>query len=386
MDKKIYKRTRYQNIYYNMKKKNYIINFTRPNMTISEIDGNKIFDINSAIDLRNSYKSKINKMETKVVGNNTFEEIYNKYLDYSEKIELNSYKRLQKKKGQYNNYFYPLKDKRIVKITEKDIIELRDNWDCTDNWKNELLKVLKAFFNWCIKSKYIIYSPIASIKPIKVVVKEMKYWSIDEAKKFLNTLNNDISSNDFYVKYHAYTFKILVLLELNLGNRIGETRALRYCDLDYANNKINISHSISYDPRISEFYKEPKNMHSIRSLDVSKNLLDEIKKYKLFIENALMIKLEDTYPIIMNLESLKPYSDSLLRRLFNHYIDVAQVTKIRLYDLRHTYVATLMEQGWELYHISERLGHSNYNTTVNRYGHLSNKVRKEVAESTAKLF
>ena len=86
MDKKIYKRTRYQNIYYNMKKKNYIINFTRPNMTISEIDGNKIFDINSAIDLRNSYKSKITKMQTNAIAKNTFEELYTKYLEYSEKV------------------------------------------------------------------------------------------------------------------------------------------------------------------------------------------------------------------------------------------------------------------------------------------------------------
>ena len=55
-----------------------------------------------------------------------------------------------------------------------------------------------------------------------------------------------------------------------------------------------------------------------------------------------------------------------------------------MYDLRHTYVATMMMEGKELYHISRRLGHSNYNTTVNKYGHLSNQVRKEIAEITDK--
>lgn len=386
MDKKIYKRTRYQNIYYNMKKKNYIINFTRPNMTISEIDGNKIFDINSAIDLRNSYKSKITKMQTNAIAKNTFEELYTKYLEYSEKVELNSYKQLQKKKSQFDKYFDNIKNKKITKITEKDIIELRENWYCTESWKNELLKTLKAFFNYCIHFKYIITSPTAFIKPIKIVKQEMKFWSIKEAQRFIETVSNDLFSEDIHTKYIAYTMKILVLLELNLGNRIGETRALRYCDLDYANDRINIRHSISYDPRIKGYYKEPKNMNSIRSLDVSKNLLNEIKKYKAFIEESIMTKIDNTYPIIMNLETFKPYSDTMLRKIFNHYIERANITKIRLYDLRHTYVATLMEQGWELYHISERLGHSNYNTTVNRYGHLSNKVRKEVAKSTTNLF
>ena len=55
-----------------------------------------------------------------------------------------------------------------------------------------------------------------------------------------------------------------------------------------------------------------------------------------------------------------------------------------MYDLRHTYVATMMSEGKELYYISERLGHNNYNTTVNKYGHLSNEKRKEIAESTDK--
>ena len=43
-------------------------------------------------------------------------------------------------------------------------------------------------------------------------------------------------------------------------------------------------------------------------------------------------------------------------------------------------------EGKELYHISERLGHSSYSTTVNKYGHLSNKVRKEIAEITDKYY
>lgn len=57
-----------------------------------------------------------------------------------------------------------------------------------------------------------------------------------------------------------------------------------------------------------------------------------------------------------------------------------------MYDLRHTYAATMMSEGLELYHISERLGHTNYNTTVNKYGHLSNEKRKEIAKTTDKYY
>ena len=71
---------------------------------------------------------------------------------------------------------------------------------------------------------------------------------------------------------------------------------------------------------------------------------------------------------------------------FYKYCEKSNVKKIRLYDLRHIYVATMMTEGKELYHISERLGHTNFQTTVNKYGHLSNEVRKEVAKVTDKYY
>ncbi len=88
--------------------------------------------------------------------------------------------------------------------------------------------------------------------------------------------------------------------------------------------------------------------------------------------------------IFFNYQNKKPYTDVTLRKYFYKYCDKANVTKIRMYDLRHTYVATMMSEGKELYHISERIGHSDYSTTVNKYGHLSNKTRKEIASITDK--
>lgn len=66
------------------------------------------------------------------------------------------------------------------------------------------------------------------------------------------------------------------------------------------------------------------------------------------------------------------------------FCEFCEVSKIRMYDLRHTYVATTMLEGKELYQISSRIGHSNYSITVNKYGHLSTEIRKEIANSTDK--
>ena len=52
--------------------------------------------------------------------------------------------------------------------------------------------------------------------------------------------------------------------------------------------------------------------------------------------------------------------------------------------LRHTYAATMMSEGRKAYLFSKRIGHKNINTTINTYGHLSNDVKKELANSTDK--
>ena len=94
--------------------------------------------------------------------------------------------------------------------------------------------------------------------------------------------------------------------------------------------------------------------------------------------------ISDSDIIFFNYSTNKPYSDTTIRKHFNYYCEKAKITKIRMYDLRHTYVATMMLEGKELYHISKRIGHSSYSTTVNKYGHLSTEARKEIAKITDK--
>lgn len=55
-----------------------------------------------------------------------------------------------------------------------------------------------------------------------------------------------------------------------------------------------------------------------------------------------------------------------------------------MYDLRHTYAATMMAEGKEAYLFSRRMGHKNISTTINVYGHLSDETKKEVAQAINK--
>ena len=89
--------------------------------------------------------------------------------------------------------------------------------------------------------------------------------------------------------------------------------------------------------------------------------------------------------IFFNYKTKKPFSDTLLRKEFYKICELAEVPKIRLYDLRHTYtVIALNYDGYDMWAVSNKLGHSNIRTTINTYNHMTNKIKKEMANSTDK--
>lgn len=375
MDLKRYEKTRYQNIYRNKKNKNYVIMLSNPKTSISIVNGKKIFDIDEAKRIRDNPKIRLQK-QSEIQTINNFDELWEKYIYDCKYVKKQAYNTYHKKEKIYNHFFKNKFAKPISKITKDILAYFIDKLDTTDSQKNEVIKQLRTFFNWCIENELLLINPISKINRYKVPKVKMKYWTTEELKHFFKYMESLESET-------AYRTRLLVQIAFSLGDRIGETRALTFGNFDTQNNKVYIWHSINYDLTSNDYLSNTKTYHSQREIDISPKLTNEIIKYK----NYLIKKgfnISSNSIIFSNHKNNKPISDSKLRKDFYRYSNLAGVTKIRLYDLRHTYVATMMEEGKELYLVSERLGHSNYSTTVNKYGHLSNKVRKEVALATDK--
>ena len=383
MNLNIYEKKRYQNIYRHKKNKNYIVKINTPvDSTISRINEEKILKLEEALKIRDNSKNKLQK-EKEAKFKNDFDSVWEKYI-YSCKYEKKlSYNTCHKKEELYNAFFKGKFNKPLPKISKDILISVIENFKTTDRQKNELIVILKAFFNWCQKEEYILYNPMQNISFFKVTKSKMKYWQPEEVKKFFSYINKCVE--DDVNKEKAYCIKMLVLLGFTLGDRIGETRALTFGSIDENKFTITISHSINYDPKSNDFLSSTKNYWSQREITISNKIINELKKYKLYLRSLGYNITNDTL-IFFNHRTNKPINDKILRDIFYKYCELAGVTKIRLYDLRHTYVATMMNEGKELYLISERLGHTCYSTTVNKYGHLSNKIRKEIAEITDVFF
>lgn len=375
MDLKRYEKTRYQNIYRNKKNKNYMVMISNPKTTIGIVNGKKIYDIEEAKKIRDNPRIRLQK-ESEIKTKNNFDEIWEKYIYDCKFVKKQAYNTYHKKEKIYNEFLKNKFDKPLSKITKEMLANFINDLDTTDKQKNEVIKNLKSFFNWCIENDYLIISPVAKIKPYKVPKPQMKYWVPENLEKFFRYMETQDS-------YSARRTLILVQIAFSLGDRIGETRALTFGSIDMLNKTVYIGHSIDYDPKSTDYLSMTKNYHSQREIDISEKLSEEIIKYKQYLID-LGYNIDDNSIIFADHKNNKPISDTKLRKDFYKYCDLAGVPKIRLYDLRHTYVATMMSEGKELYLFSPRIGHANYSTTVNKYGHLSTKVRKEVAQATDK--
>lgn len=387
MDLKVYKKTRYQNIYKHIKNGNYVIMISKPvKSSISKINGEKIWKIEDAVNIRDNPRIKLQKgAEIEFKGD--FDSLWYKYINWCIYVEKQDFNTYNKKVKIYNAYFKDKFTKPLTKITKEDYIKFIDKLDTTDKQKNEIIKLLKAFLNWCCnEEECLVINPIMNLKKYKVDKPNMKYWLPEHIEKILNTLNDTIESKEstLSLKYSAWIIKLIIMIGFSLGDRIGETRALQFNKISKEFNTIKITNSINYNNKADNFIKTPKTKESSNTLFVPGKLIDEIEKYRKFLINELCYNITDDTLIFFNHKLNKPFTDTILRKKFNYFIEKADVPKIRLYDLRHTLATTMMSEGYDMYAIQDRLRHKSIRTTIDNYGHITMNKRKEIAEITEK--
>lgn len=123
------------------------------------------------------------------------------------------------------------------------------------------------------------------------------------------------------------------------GDKAGETRAIFFKCADKTNKIIRINHSINYDRKSNDFISNTKTYALQRDVDVTDKVIDVIYAYQEFLRSDMCYDVTDDTLIFFNYQTQIPYSDTALRKLFYKYCDDAGVPRIRMYNLRHTYVA-----------------------------------------------
>lgn len=189
---------------------------------------------------------------------------------------------------------------------------------------NRNLEALSKIFNICISNELISKNPLQSIKKMQKTNYKIRFLSKDEEAALFIVLDERL--------------KPIVSCALKTGMRKGEILTLKWLNIDFKCNYIELLHT-----------KSGKK----RKIPISKTLKEILLKIK---------KTSTSEYVFVNPQTNKPYAD--IKKAFKTALKNAGIKNFVFHDLRHTFATRLIEKGVDIVVVKELLGHADISTTM----------------------
>ncbi len=229
-------------------------------------------------------------------------------------------------------------------------------------------RVLRKALNDAVLCGLLGRSPLLGVKPPRRDASEMRSWNADEARRFVAAVEHD------------RLFALWVVL-ISTGMRRGELDGLRWTDVDLDRSAIAVRRSrVSVAYRVHE--SEPKTRSSRRVVSIDERVVAVLRSHR---RQQLEERLargpgwNDTGYVFTS-EDGSPLHPERITVMFGRAVDSAELSPIRLHDLRHTSASLMLSAGVHPKVVSERIGHSSVSITLDLYSHVTAGLQAEAAE------
>lgn len=312
-----------------------------------------------------------------VQKNGEFQTLIGKYFDWRAK----KIRRTTIVTEQYlvDKYLIELKELSIMDIVSGESIS---NWylsilklDLSNNRKNLIIRQLKQILDFAYNNDFIsidnnrsLQNSLETITSNTESPKEKSVWTMEERDLFLKTFEQVDSKHRNYEVF----FKLLC----HLGCRVGEIVAIQTKHFDEKNHGIHIVQQCITKNGKGQGWTiaKPKTNSSIRFVTISPDIEDLLKRY--IINNGFK---PDDFLFFYK----KPVGQTTIRRILNKHIKLAHITPITIHGIRHSNTTWLLQNIKSISDVkavSQRLGHSSTNQTLDTYFHLVNGSSQDLAD------
>ena len=282
-------------------------------------------------------------------------------------------KKITIKESTYYKYKYIIKKYLIPEIgrIKKENLEKQDlNQLIRDFSENlsvkttrEIINVLKGILKF-INSQYKTKIEIDSIIKPKVYSKEVEIMTRRERRKLEKACLEENSLKS-----------IGIFMCLNTGLRVGEICALKWENIDIGKKTIQVKKTLQRiyvdQKKTRVIIDNPKTVKSVRTIPISNKLYDVLKPMKRKYEKQAFF---------LTGEKDKFIEPRTYQNYFKLLLQNNKIKKYKFHILRHTFATNCIEVGMDIKSLSEILGHSTVDITLNRYVHSSLKMKKEYLE------
>jgi len=244
---------------------------------------------------------------------------------------------------------------------------LRTGKALSANSVNAIITVLQGSLRVAYKLKMIKDNLADNLIRPKSCEKQVQCFSVEEQKKIEEAALNGKKPYMFGVVICLYT-----------GLRIGELLALRWTDIDFAENVMHITKSCHdgtrQDGTFGKIIDTPKTESSVRDIPIPKDLIPILKSYK---------KKSCTSWVIS--DGQREMTTRRYQRNFDSMLCKLGIPHHGFHALRHTFATRAVECGVDIKTLSEILGHKNTSITLNRYVHSLDERKVQMMNKLGKL-
>lgn len=283
-----------------------------------------------------------------------------------------------------------LKTKKMVEIKPYQIKEIviaaksfrKDKDSISRKTKKRFLNALSSVFN-VAKDQYRIinHNPVSDVRlPKETSLKSEtpKPYSIEEVNKMFLALEEHASDKT----------KALVLTAFFTGAREGEIAAVEEKDFDFANNTVRFHQRVVLDENKKYQRRDGLKASDSKTIPVPESYMNYMKQFMLQNQNArVMLDIDPEHKYIFGSPEGNFELPTSLYRNWKRFIKRAELRDIRFHDIRHTSASYLLaDANIPIKAVQEILGHKDYRTTMNIYGHALEESKRAASDRFSKLF
>lgn len=246
--------------------------------------------------------------------------------------------------------------KRIDAVSDTDIyafMEAKQSEGLSNRYISDIIILMKTIFKYAVRV-YRIFNPMDGIALPKKKNPEITILDAEQQCRL-----------ERYIAKNPSRTTLGVALSMSTGIRIGELCALQWKDIDLEKRILTVRKTVQRIQCRDGFKKtkliitEPKSESSKRNIPIPEFMIDFLEKFQGKAEQYVLSGKD------------KPIEPRTMQYRFVRILKNVKLPSVHFHALRHMFASNCIKLGFDVKALSEILGHSSVEITLNRYVHSS---------------